>query len=152
MLRVPHRAGLYRLGGPSFPLPVCWSCTYMEAFLIWGMYVLLPRWCWLPDPHKISNQPLGSGFPHTRRGTTGVTSFDQHVSDWPQLLNRGSLRCHLFAFNAKIPYPRRACHFSTGCTFLVFQGEVIARVWTSPSEDLQEIIVGAFIVPRMAVR
>ena len=74
----PHRADRYRPGESQFSSPVCWSCRYMEEFLIRGWERILPR-CggmsalprratlaarWLHEPYPISNQPVGLGFPH----------------------------------------------------------------------------------------
>ena len=36
----------------------------MEIFLNRGWDLTLPGWRWLHEPQPISNQPVGSGFPH----------------------------------------------------------------------------------------
>ena len=67
-LRVPHRAGQYRPGGPPFSSPLCWSCRCMEGFLIRGWDLILPGWRWLHEPQPSSNQPVGFVFHTVRRG------------------------------------------------------------------------------------
>ena len=49
-LGIPHRAGRYRFGGPSFSSPVCWSCRCMEGFLIPEWAPIRPGWRWLCEP------------------------------------------------------------------------------------------------------
>ena len=77
-LGFPHPAGRYRPGESPFTSPSCWSCRYMDGFLIRGWELILPG-CggtsalargatlaarWLHEPQPISNLPMGLGFPH----------------------------------------------------------------------------------------
>ena len=89
-LEFPHRAGRYR----PFSSPVCWSCRYVEGFLIGGWELILPG-CggtsalargatlaarWLHEPLPISNHPLGLGFLYPAgRYRPGVSSFSSTV-------------------------------------------------------------------------
>ena len=65
-LEFPHRAGRYR----PFSSPVCWSCRYVEGFLIWGWAPILPGWLWLYElnprlgfTHRVGRyRPGGSPF------------------------------------------------------------------------------------------
>ena len=41
-LGLRHRAGRYRPGRPLFSSPVCWSCRFMELFLI--IIIILSGW------------------------------------------------------------------------------------------------------------
>ena len=71
--KLPHRAGWYRPGGPSFSSPDCWRCGCMEGFQVQG-------WA-LFSPGGAGSVNLRLGFLyHARRCRPGGTSFSSPVS------------------------------------------------------------------------
>ena len=54
-LEFPHPAGRYRPGRYVFSSPGCWSCRYIEGFLLRGWELILPgvRWLYVRSPANL---------------------------------------------------------------------------------------------------
>ena len=83
-LRFPHPAGRYRPGGSAFSSPGCWSCRYMEGFILRGWELILPgvRWLCVRSPaNQRSAGGTGVSTPCGAVSTRGITIFVPGLSE-----------------------------------------------------------------------
>ena len=71
-LEFPHPAGRYRPGGSAFSSPACWSCRFMEGFIMRGWEIIPPGVRWLYVRSPVIQRSASGTANHRSAGGTGV--------------------------------------------------------------------------------